>query len=91
MEKVKIKVCDEEIEVNKSYKTLIRHKCLDCSTGQVEEVRRCPVVSCPLYSVRPFRTTEEKAARVKDPIKQERARKIAEAKKAKALEEGKNA
>jgi hypothetical protein len=30
----------------------IRAKCLDCSGGQVKEVRQCPITSCPLY---PFR------------------------------------
>lgn len=30
----------------------IRSKCLDCCTGQVTEVRQCPVTECPLY---PFR------------------------------------
>jgi len=30
----------------------IREKCLDCSCGQTNEVRNCPVVNCALY---PFR------------------------------------
>lgn len=30
----------------------IRAKCLDCSCGQNEEVKHCPVESCPLF---PFR------------------------------------
>jgi len=30
----------------------IRRKCLDCSAGQAQEVRLCPVTSCALY---PFR------------------------------------
>lgn len=30
----------------------IRAKCLDCSCGQVMEVRLCTVKSCPLYPYR---------------------------------------
>lgn len=30
----------------------IRKKCLDCSCGQVKEIRLCPVKSCPLYGYR---------------------------------------
>lgn len=30
----------------------IRAKCLDCSGGQVKEVRLCPIKSCPLYAFR---------------------------------------
>lgn len=30
----------------------IREKCLDCSEGNSNEVRWCPVTKCPLY---PFR------------------------------------
>ena len=91
MEQVKIKVCDEEMTVNKSYKTLIRHKCLDCSTGQVEEVRRCPVVSCPLYSVRPYKTDEEKKAKIKNPEKQAIARERIQRLHAEGKMKGKNA
>ncbi len=30
----------------------IRLKCLDCCGGQSAEVRRCPVVHCPLWRYR---------------------------------------
>ena len=30
----------------------IRHKCLDCSSGHVKDVRNCELVACPLW---PFR------------------------------------
>lgn len=30
----------------------IRQKCLDCSNGSANEVKLCPIESCPLY---PFR------------------------------------
>jgi len=30
----------------------IRKKCLDCSYGQVKEIRACPVKRCALYPYR---------------------------------------
>ena len=30
----------------------VRLKCLDCSAGQVAEVRLCTVTKCPLYAYR---------------------------------------
>lgn len=30
----------------------IKLKCLDCSAGQIEEVRECPVGCCSLYQFR---------------------------------------
>lgn len=30
----------------------IRAKCVECSAGQVNEVRNCPVTSCPLWEYR---------------------------------------
>jgi len=30
----------------------IRAKCLDCSCGQLKEVRECPITRCPLYPYR---------------------------------------
>lgn len=30
----------------------IRLKCLDCTAGQVKEVKNCPVKNCPLYGYR---------------------------------------
>ena len=30
----------------------IRKKCLDCTCGQIVEIRECPVIECPLYPYR---------------------------------------
>ena len=30
----------------------IRMKCLDCTCGQVKEIRLCPIINCPLYPYR---------------------------------------
>ena len=30
----------------------IRAKCIDCSCGQLKEVRECPITRCPLYPYR---------------------------------------
>jgi hypothetical protein len=30
----------------------IRKKCLDCTCGQVLEIRECPVINCALYPYR---------------------------------------
>lgn len=30
----------------------IRVKCLDCSNGQMKEIRLCPITDCPLYRFR---------------------------------------
>ena len=30
----------------------IRKKCLDCTCGQVLEIRKCAVILCPLYPYR---------------------------------------
>ena len=30
----------------------IRAKCIECSAGQVGEVRNCPIKNCPLYEYR---------------------------------------
>ena len=41
----------------------IRAKCLDCSGGSSDNVKTCPVTSCPLYPFRlgsnPFRKKKE--------------------------------
>jgi hypothetical protein len=31
---------------------IIRTKCYECSSGSVAEVRKCPVVNCPLWPLR---------------------------------------
>ena len=30
----------------------IRKKCLDCTCGQVKEIRDCPIINCALYPYR---------------------------------------
>ena len=35
--------------------SLIALKCLDCSAWQRREVALCPVTTCPLYPLRPYR------------------------------------
>ena len=30
----------------------IREKCLDCTCGQKNEVKKCPVIDCQLYAYR---------------------------------------
>lgn len=42
---------EEKIKVLTPIKA-IRAKCLDCSNLQWSEVKRCPVVGCPLYPYR---------------------------------------
>ena len=37
----------------------IRAKCIDCSGGQLKEVRLCPVTDCPLYPYRMGRRPSE--------------------------------
>ena len=41
--------------MDKLYDTPIKaipKKCLDCTCGQVLEIRECPVIECPLYPYR---------------------------------------
>jgi hypothetical protein len=38
-----------------STRSLIALKCLDCCCWEKAEVAACPVVSCPLYPVRPYK------------------------------------
>ena len=40
----------------------IRAKCLDCSCGQVKEIRLCPVTKCPLW---PYRMGKRPAKQIK--------------------------
>lgn len=40
----------------------IRVKCLTCANFQRDEVAGCRVVTCPLWPIRPYRSTQEKAA-----------------------------
>jgi len=37
----------------------IRQKCLDCTCGQYEEIRLCPIIDCALYPYRMGRRPDE--------------------------------
>ncbi len=39
----------------------IRAKCIDCSCGQLKEVRECPITHCPLYPYRMGKRPKEDA------------------------------
>lgn len=41
-----------EKKPRKSALKAIRMKCIDCSAGQLKEIRLCPCVNCPLYPYR---------------------------------------
>ena len=43
----------------KSLRLSINAKCYDCSNEQRIEITKCPVINCPLYTVRPFQRDEE--------------------------------
>ena len=58
---------DQEVSENTNVLRAIRLKCYDCSSYQSNEVKDCPVTTCPLYPFRlgknPFRrklTEDEK-------------------------------
>lgn len=38
----------------KSLRLAINAKCWDCCCAQREEIRKCTMVKCPLYAVRPY-------------------------------------
>ncbi len=38
-----------------SLRKAVNAKCYDCSCGQPNEIRLCPVVGCSLYPVRPYK------------------------------------
>lgn len=40
---------------NSSLKKATKAKCLDCSCFEIENIKKCEVFTCPLYSVRPFK------------------------------------
>ena len=55
----------------------IRQKCLDCSCGQVSEIKECPIKKCPLYSFRMGYKLDENGNRKKSrTIKQEHLEKL---------------
>ena len=37
----------------------IRKKCLDCTCGQIVEIRECPVIECALYPYRMGRRPDQ--------------------------------
>lgn len=43
----------------KSYVKAIKAKCLDCCHGSKDDVMLCKVEICPLWSTRPFQSSEE--------------------------------
>ena len=43
----------------KSLRLAINGKCWDCSCGQREEIRNCPITDCTLYAVRPYQPDSE--------------------------------
>jgi len=48
--------------VNKLYDTpikSIRKKCLDCTCGQLVEIRECPAINCALYPYRMGRRPDQ--------------------------------
>ncbi len=71
----------------------IRQKCLDCSCGQLSEIKECPIKKCPLYSFRMGYKLDENGNRRKGkPLSEEakkkatdRLRKLAEERKTKNL------
>ena len=69
----------------------IRKKCLDCSEDYIEEVRNCPIESCPIWPFRfgknPYRTapslTEEQKEARSNRMKELRQLQLANASKVK--------
>jgi len=49
---MKVKVCDQEMELKVMRSVAIRAYCTDCSCGSPSEVKQCPVTWCPLYIFR---------------------------------------
>tara|TARA_B100000315_G_C14175024_1_gene406296 strand:- start:141 stop:326 length:186 start_codon:yes stop_codon:yes gene_type:complete len=45
----------------------IRKKCLDCTCGQIVEIRKCPVIECALY---PYRMGRRPDQATKDTLKE---------------------
>lgn len=47
-----MRLTEKQINKARSSISAIRRKCLECTCNQVNEVRFCPVRSCPLYTHR---------------------------------------
>ncbi|MHC4397241.1 MAG: hypothetical protein ACYS1A_16510 [Planctomycetota bacterium] len=45
----------------KSMRSAVNAKCQDCMCWQVAEVKRCDIITCPLWSYRPYQGKDEKA------------------------------
>ncbi|MCK9554962.1 hypothetical protein M0R36_03990 [bacterium] len=45
----------------------IRAKCVDCSNGQLKEIRLCPITDCPIYPFRMGRNPNRKGIGNKKP------------------------
>ena len=61
----------------------IRAKCLDCCCGQEGEVRKCPVLNCPLYAFRFGRNPYRKKREYTEKQRQTMLESLAKARKAK--------
>lgn len=44
----------EKAMLGKSRKEAIKAKCLDCAGWQREEIKNCPIDTCPLFYFRPY-------------------------------------
>jgi len=68
----KVKICDQEVEINKIRSRAIKAYCTDCSGGQRTEVKECPCTLCPLYPFRGYVEWNPKAKRKISPEERER-------------------
>ena len=51
----------ERLQTTGSMRAAIDLACLDCSGDQMDEVRHCTAVGCPLYVLRPYQADEPDA------------------------------
>jgi hypothetical protein len=54
MKKYTVEICNEKVEINRTRATAIKAHCMDCSAGQIGEVKLCPCTLCPLYVYRGY-------------------------------------
>lgn len=54
-----IKDLTEKLKTTKRFSELIKLKCYECCNYELSEVRKCTIVSCPLYRVRGGRRIKE--------------------------------
>lgn len=50
---LKMKTVDKAIKG--SFKAAIKLKCLDCTCGDIVEIRQCEIVECSLWAFRPYK------------------------------------